>query len=81
MIKLFNRYKMKAQQLQQENEALKAQIMGLAETLKASDGKIKFLETELQSLFKKYQDLKTELNHYIMLTNTANKNQNDSRYY
>jgi chromosome segregation ATPase len=72
---------MKAQQLQQENEALKAQIMGLAETLKASDGKIKFLETELQSLFKKYQDLKTELNHYIMLTNTANKNQNDSRYY
>jgi len=58
-----------------------AQIMGLAETLKASDEKIKFLETELQGLFKKYLDLKSELDHYIMLTNTANKNQNDSRYY
>jgi hypothetical protein len=72
---------MKANELQQENSALKAQIMGLAETLKASDEKIKFLETELQGLFKKYLDLKSELDHYIMLTNTANKNQNDSRYY
>jgi molecular chaperone GrpE (heat shock protein) len=72
---------MKAEELQQENNALKAQIMGLSETLKASDGKIKFLETELQDLFKRYLDLKAELDHYIMLTNTANKNQNDSRYY
>ena len=79
--KIFNKYKMKAQQLQSENEALKAQIMGLAETLKVSDNKIKFLESELQGLFKRYQDLKAELDHYIMLSNTSNKNQNDSRYY
>lgn len=72
---------MKAQQLQSENEALKAQIMGLSSTLKASDEKIKFLENELQGLFKRYQDLKAELDHYIMLSNTSNKNQNDSRYY
>ena len=79
--KIFNKYKMKSQQLQSENEALKAQIMGLSSTLKASDEKIKFLENELQGLFKRYQDLKAELDHYIMLSNTSNKNQNDSRYY
>ena len=72
---------MKADELQQENNALKAQIMGLAETLKSADKKIKFLETELQGLFKQHQDLKAELNHYIMSVNNNNKNQNDSRYY
>jgi predicted nucleic acid-binding Zn-ribbon protein len=72
---------MKSQELKQENDALRAQVMGLAETLRASDNKIAFLESELQGLFKKYQDLKAELNHYIMLSNTSTKNQNDSRYY
>jgi len=81
MIKLFNRYKMKANELQQENEALKAQIVGLNVHLKNADEKVKFLETEIQNLFRQHQSLKAELNHYIMLTNTANKNQNDSRYY
>ncbi len=81
LLKIFNRYKMKAQELQTENDALKAQVMGLAETLRASDKKIAFLESELQSLFKRYQDLRAELDHYIMLSNTSNKNQNDSRYY
>jgi len=72
---------MKTQELQSENEALKAQIMGLSSILKASDDKIKFLENELQGLFKRYQDLKAELDHYILLSNTNTKNQNDSRYY
>ncbi len=79
--KIFNKHKMKAQELQQENDALRAQVMGLAETLRASDNKIAFLESELHGLFKKYQDLKVELNHFIMLSNNTNKNQNDSRYY
>lgn len=81
LLKIFNRYKMKSQQLQSENDALKAQVLGLSETLKASDNKIKFLENELQGLFKKYTDLKAELEHYIALSNTSTKNQNDSRYY
>jgi predicted nucleic acid-binding Zn-ribbon protein len=72
---------MKAKELQAENEALKAQIMGLAFNLKSAEEKVKFLETEIQNLSKKHQDLRAELNHYIMLTNTANRNQNDSRYY
>ncbi len=72
---------MKAQELQAENEALKAQLLGLANNLKSADEKAAFLEKELRDLFKKYQDLKAELDHYIMLNNTQNKNQNDSRYY
>ena len=72
---------MKAKELQQENEALQAQVMGLAETLRASDNKIKFLETEIQDIFKKYKDLLAEVEHLRMLGNTSTKNQNDSRYY
>lgn len=81
LLKIFNRYKMKAKELQIENEALKAQIMGLSATLKQAEEKIQWLESEIQSIFKQSQDLKAELDHYIMLSNTANKNQNDSRYY
>jgi len=72
---------MKAQQLQEENDALKAQIMGLSETLKASDNKIKFLESEIQNIFLRYQDVLAELNQLNMLRTTSNKNQNDSRNY
>ena len=81
LLKIFNRYKMKAKELQTENEALKAQIMGLSANLKSAEEKIQFLESEIQGIFKQKQDLKAELDHYIMLSNTANKNQNDSRYY
>jgi predicted nucleic acid-binding Zn-ribbon protein len=72
---------MKAKELQAENEALKAQVMGLSSTLKSAEEKIQFLESEIQGIFKQKQDLAAELNHYIMLNNTTNKNQNDSRYY
>jgi archaellum component FlaC len=72
---------MKAQQLQTENEALKAQVIGLSETLKASDNKIKFLESEIQTIFARYQDVLAELNHLNMLKTTSNRNQNDSRNY
>ena len=81
LLKIFNRRKMEIEQLKQENEALKAQIMGLSSTLKLSDEKVKFLESEIQGIFKQKQELKAELDHYIMLGNTNNKNQNDSRYY
>ena len=81
LLKIFNRYKMKSQELQAENDALRAQVMGLAETLKASDNKIKFLETEIQDIFRKYKDLLAEVEHLRMLGNTSAKNQNDSRYY
>jgi hypothetical protein len=72
---------MKAKDLQQENEALQARVLGLAETLRASDEKIKFLENEIQIIFKKYQDVLAELNHLNMLKTNSNRNQNDSRNY
>jgi len=72
---------MKAQQLQTENEQLKAQVIGLSETLKASDNKIKFLESEIQTIFSRYQDVLAELSHLNMLKTTSNRNQNDSRNY
>lgn len=81
LLKIFNRYKMKAKELQTENEQLKAQIAGLLFQLEESSKKITFLESEIQGIFKQKQDLAAELNHYIMLNNTNNKNQNDSRYY
>jgi chromosome segregation ATPase len=72
---------MKSQELQTENEQLKAQVLGLSETLKASDNKIKFLESEIQNIFLKYQDVLAELNQLNILRTTSNKNQNDSRNY
>ena len=72
---------MKAKDLQQENEALQARVLGLTETLRASDEKIKFLENEIQIIFKKYQDVLAELNHLNMLKTNSNRNQNDSRNY
>jgi len=81
MLKIFNKHKMKAQQLQTENEQLKAQVIGLSETLKASDNKIKFLESEIQTIFSRYQDVLAELSHLNMLKTTSNRNQNDSRNY
>jgi len=72
---------MKSKELQTENEQLKAQIAGLLFQLEESNKKIQFLESEIQGIFKQKQDLKAELDHYIMLNNTNNKNQNDSRYY
>ena len=81
LLKIFNRYKMKAKELQAENEALKAQISGLIFQLEEATKKIQWLETEIQGIFKQKQDLKAELDHYLMLNNTSNKNQNDSRYY
>ena len=44
MLKIFNRYKMKAKELQAENEALKAQIAGLVFQLEETNKKIQWLE-------------------------------------
>ena len=46
-----------------------------------SDNKIKFLESEIQNIFLRYQDVLAELNQLNILRTTSNKNQNDSRNY
>ena len=77
----FKKYKMQIEQLQQENEQLKAQIMGLAFNLKAADDKIKQYEIQLENLYKKNIDLSNEVKHLNMLAMTSNYNKNDSRLY
>jgi chromosome segregation ATPase len=77
----FKKYKMQIEQLQQENEQLKAQIMGLAFNLKAADDKIKQYEIQLENLYKKNIDLSNEVKHLNMLAMTSNYNKNDSRNY
>ena len=72
---------MQIEQLQQENEQLKAQIMGLAFNLKVADDKIKQYEIQLENLYKKNMDLSNEVRHLNMLAMTSNNNKNDSRNY
>ena len=77
----FKKYKMQIEQLQQENEQLKAQIMGLAFNLKIADNKIKQYEMQLENLYKQNLSLSSEVKHLNMLAITSNTNKNDSRYY
>jgi uncharacterized protein (DUF3084 family) len=77
----FKKYKMKAKELQQENNQLKAQIAGLAFNLRAADEKIKNYEMQLENLYKKNTELLNEVRHLNMLAMTSNNNKNDSRYY
>jgi chromosome segregation ATPase len=77
----FKKYKMQIEQLQQENEQLKAQIVGLAFNLRAADDKIKQYEIQLENLYKKNMDLSSEVKHLNMLAMTSNYNKNDSRNY
>ena len=81
LLKIFNRYKMKTKELQQENEGLKAQIAGLTFNLGQFKEKIQFLESEVQNIFKSKRDLESEVQRLNMLLKTSNTNKNDSRYY
>jgi chromosome segregation ATPase len=77
----FKKYKMQIQQLQEENNHLKAQIAGLSFNLKQADDKIKNYEMQLENMFKKNTDLLNEVKHLNMLAMTSNYNRNDSRNY
>jgi chromosome segregation ATPase len=77
----FKKFKMKIKELQKENEALKAQITGLAFNLRVADDKIKNYEMQLENLHKKNMDLSSEIRHLNMLAMTSNSNRNDSRNY
>jgi len=72
---------MQIEQLQQENEQLKAQIAGLAFNLKTADDKIKQYEMQIDNLYKQNLGLSSEVKHLNMLAMTSNSNRNDSRNY
>ena len=79
---MFNKkYKMEIEQLRQENDALKAQIAGIAFNLGVADKKNTQYETQIDTLKTQIAQLQSEIKHLTMLATTSNKNQNDSRYY
>jgi chromosome segregation ATPase len=79
---MFNKkYKMEIEQLRQENDALKAQIAGIAFNLGIADKKNAQYETQIDAMKVHIIQLQSEIKHLTMLATTSNKNQNDSRYY
>ena len=79
---MFNKkYKMEIEQLKQENEQMKAQIMGLSFNLKITDEKVKMYESQFDAMQKHIMQLNSEIKHLTMLSQNNNKNQNDSRFY
>jgi chromosome segregation ATPase len=77
----FKKYKMTIEQLKQENEHLKAQIMGISHNLRITDEKLKQYEMQIDSLHKQNLNLVGEVKHLNMKMSVNNNNQNDSRYY
>jgi chromosome segregation ATPase len=79
---MFNKkYKMEIEQLRQENDALKAQIAGIAFNLGITDKKNEQYETQIDAMKIHIAQLQSEIKHLNMLATTSNKNQNDSKYY
>ena len=72
---------MQIEQLQAENEALKAQIAGLSFNLRATEEKLQASQMQMQNLAAKNDSLINEVRHLNMLAMTYNNNKNDSRYY
>jgi chromosome segregation ATPase len=77
----FKKYKMTIEQLKQENEALKAQVMGISHNLRITDEKLKQYEMQIDSLHKQNLNLVGEVKHLNMKMSVNNNNQNDSRNY
>jgi cell division protein FtsB len=72
---------MEIEQLRQENDALKAQIAGIAFNLGIADKKNVQYEAQIDAMKTHITQLQSEIKHLNMLAITSNKNQNDSRYY
>ena len=72
---------MTIEQLKQENEALKAQIIGVSNNLRITEEKLKQYEMQIDGLHKQNLNLVGEVKHLNMKMSTNNNNQNDSRYY
>jgi chromosome segregation ATPase len=72
---------MTIEQLKQENDALKAQMLGLANNLRITEEKLKMYEMQVDQLHKQNLNLVGEVKHLNMKLSTNNNKQNDSRYY
>jgi hypothetical protein len=77
----FKKYKMTIEHLKQENDALKAQMVGLSNNLRITEEKLKMYEMQVDQLHKQNLNLVGEVKHLNMKMSTNSNNQNDSRYY
>ena len=81
MWKFFKKRKMLLEQLQQENEQLKAAVAGLSFNLQSADKNNADLRRELESYSNQINKLEAEIKHLNMLGQTSNYNKNDSKNY
>ena len=79
--KIFKKNKMTIEQLKQENEDLRAQIMGISYNLRITDDKVKQYEIQMDNLRKQNLNLIGEVKHLNMLAQNSSYNSNDSRNY
>jgi chromosome segregation ATPase len=77
----FKKYKMTIEHLKQENDALKAQMVGLSNNLRITEEKLKMYEMQVDQLHKQNLNLVGEVKHLNMKMSTNSNNQNNSRYY
>jgi chromosome segregation ATPase len=71
---------MEIEQLKQENEALKAQIAGLAFNLKNADNTVQIQQRELEAMHTQIKDLKYQITQLNLIVDSVSRN-NNSRYY
>ena len=81
MWKFFKKYKMEAEQLQQENEHLKAQLAGVGFNLKIADQQLAEHKREIERLQSIIKNLNEQVQQLNMLGQTSQTNKNDSRNY
>jgi chromosome segregation ATPase len=72
---------MEAEQLQQENEHLKAQLAGVGFNLKIADQQLAEHKREIERLQSIIKNLNEQVQQLNMLGQTSQTNKNDSRNY
>ena len=72
---------MELEQLQQENDQLKAQLAGIGFNLKIADEQLAKQKREIEYLQSEIKNLNGQVQQLNMLGQTTNYNKNDSRNY
>ena len=81
MWKFFKKHKMEIEQIQQENEHLKAQLAGVGFNLKIADQQLAEHKREIERLQSVIKNLDGQVQQLNMLGQTSQTNKNDSRNY
>ena len=80
LFNLFNKRKMEAEQLKQENDALKAQIAGISFNLKNADGVVRQQQIIIEDNQVQIKNLKSQITQLNLIVDSVSRN-NNSRYY